>query len=102
MYATRVLLPTDSGILTFRQPERSQPSLIFDVDGSEIKEREMRTCAHGARVRRRGHEGGHEGQLPSHDPIIKSRQDYEAADRGGDQTGGRREGAERHPGNRSK
>jgi hypothetical protein len=47
----RVPVATDDGILTFRQPGRSWPSLIFDADGSEIKEREMRTCTHGAHVR---------------------------------------------------
>jgi hypothetical protein len=93
---------TDAGTLTLRQPGPSQHSLAFELDSSEIKESEMRTCSQAAHVRGGGHKDGQGGQPLSHEPITKSLRDCEAAVCGGNQTGQRGEGTERRLRNRSK
>jgi predicted Fe-Mo cluster-binding NifX family protein len=79
----KVAVATDDGILTSGHFGRSPHSLIFDVDGSEIREKEMRTNTYGSHVRGRCHKDGHEDQPLSHEPIIEALRDCVAAVCGG-------------------
>jgi predicted Fe-Mo cluster-binding NifX family protein len=79
----KVAVGTDDSILTSTHFGRSPRSLIFGLDGSEVRDKEMRTNTYTTHARGRCHKDGHEDQPLSHEPIIEALRDCEAAVCGG-------------------